>query len=125
MNKQIFNGEPFCILTHADLDGAASYIVLKEHFKGQVTQFKVTGYPRISENLTKLSFFAHNLIITDLSLTPEDLDIAESLFEKIYIIDHHVATAENIKNRKKVTSTFSTKYCGAVLAYSVARKYGL
>ena len=89
MIEKCFDGEKFCVLTHWDLDGITSYIVVKNYFGKQIEWFIPCGVSRVFENIMKLSQDFENILILDLSLSQEDVDLVNSLFDKKMIIDHH------------------------------------
>ena len=114
----LFNGEKFANLTHADLDGISSYIVLSDCFKEQVSTFKVTGYQKIQLNLEKLAFNYSNIVITDLSLSDEDIKYVEDSFKNAVIIDHHKDIETSCEK------LINLDYCGAVLTAGFCKRFG-
>lgn len=119
--KKIFNGEPFAILTHHDLDGAGCAILIKDVFGSQVKTVKSTGYHKIIPQAQKAN--CKNLFITDISLNQEQIDALAEFVDNVILIDHHESSLNyNYPEHWKVM--INMKACGTKLTYLYLKALG-
>ena len=96
MSKEIFNGEPFVVLVHSDLDGVGCAILLTNVYGKQITKIFNTGYNSIDKKIYNASLSnCKNILITDLSLEQEYIETVNVYFDNVIFIDHH-ATSKDI-----------------------------
>jgi hypothetical protein len=119
--KKIFNDEEFAVLTHFDLDGAGSALMFKHACQKQIIMYKSVGYGKITKLLNSIE--CKNLVITDLSLTQEQVQIANSNFTNVIWIDHH-ETSIDIECPKHWIVHINTKACGTKLSYLYLKHLG-
>ncbi len=110
----IFNGEPFMVLTHFDTDGAGGPILLKDIFGDQVIGVKPCGYGKIT-NLIERNV-CDNVIITDLSLTQEQINRVNVLYKNVKWFDHH-KTSLGLEYPKHWFCLIKTPVCATKLIY--------
>jgi hypothetical protein len=109
------------ILTHNDLDGMGCYILLKRCLK--IHDFIFSKNHEIIKNLNKLrSKGCNELIITDLSLTQNEIDLADKLFDKVIWIDHHLTSYDVTAPFKSI---INNKASGTLLTLYYLNKKGI
>ena len=119
--KKIFNGEPFGVLTHHDLDGAGCAMLLKHCLYGQIIKIQTTGYSKIDKNSLKIK--SENIFITDISLNQEQIDFINENFTNIILIDHHESSLQQTYPEHWDVN-LSMKYCGTLLTYMYLKHKG-
>jgi len=110
---RIFKGEKFTVITHFDLDGAGGPLLLKYCFDG-VTKVSPCGYGKLTGVIEKNA--QKNLVITDLSLTQEQVDLVDELYENVYLFDHHPAS-KKLDFPKHWKTFINDKCCATKLIY--------
>ena len=119
--KKIFNGETFGILTHHDLDGAGSAMILKKCVPSQILKIQSTGYAKINSNSDKIK--SNNLFITDISLNQDQITYINDNFSNVVLIDHHESSVgQTYPSHWDVN--ISMKYCGTLLTYMYFKHKG-
>lgn len=102
------------LITHWDLDGAVSEIVLSRfiHFDKK----KASGYTKFAKYISELKQ-GEEVIFSDVSLSFENMDALIEKTHNFIIIDHHPDTAKLIKRfpefKRKIF--FDVNVCGAML----------
>ena len=121
--EKLFDGDEFCVLSHADLDGVVCVILLMNAFKNQLLDFKVSGYGegKISANLKKLSKKSSKLVISDLSLSDELLDEVDKLFDDVVYLDHHETTDLSGRDYKSIINMNAS---GCLITLALCVEYG-
>ena len=110
---KLFNNEEFTIITHFDVDGAGGPLLLKHCFPKQVKKVKPCGYNKITPGIEKTF---GNVIITDLSLTQDQVNAAAFCFDKVILFDHH-ETSLGLEYPKEWKVFINTKACATKLIY--------
>jgi len=91
------------IITDADLDGAGSYLCLKNAYENASVSYSVTTEKKF---LTDIAFFKFNdydlVIISDLNLKENEIKLCD--FKNVIVIDHHKEHTELIDNYKNAKS---------------------
>jgi hypothetical protein len=102
-------------LTHFDLDGASSEIILKKYLN--IGKSYACGYGKIDSWISKLQK-GERVIISDVNLTLDQVSqiIKNIGSEDFTIIDHHPSTEDLLVNYPK-NVIYSGKFCGAALCY--------
>ncbi len=111
---KLFNNEKFNIITHYDLDGVGGPLLIKHCFKDQVNKVSPCGYGKITAVIEKNS--CDNLIISDLSLTQEQVDSVNDNYKNVFWFDHHI-TSFDVKYPKHWKVFINTKACATKLIY--------
>ncbi len=120
--SKIFNGEPFVLLTHYDLDGVGCALLLEKVAQDQILNMTPTGYNSIEKNVKKFNN-NKNLIITDFSPHQNIIDILNEKFENVIIIDHHLSSLE-VDFPKHWKTYINMKASGTKLLYLYLKKLG-
>lgn len=111
--KKIFNGEPFEIITHFDVDGAGGPLLIEHCYGKQVTKVYPCGYSKLDAALSKKK---HNVFISDLSLTQEQIDLANKNFDRVIWFDHHEMSL-NLNYPEHWIVYIRTEACATKLIY--------
>jgi oligoribonuclease NrnB/cAMP/cGMP phosphodiesterase (DHH superfamily) len=119
--KKIFNGEKFGLLTHHDLDGAGCAVLAKYVFGDQIKTVKSTGYHKIIQQAQKID--SENLLITDISLSQEQIDAMADIAQNVILIDHHETSLAQTYP-EHWTVHINMKACGCKLTYLWLRALG-
>lgn len=119
--KKIFNDEPFTIISHFDLDGCAAPMLFKHCYPKQIKKILYTGYGKLTKTIEKQS--CNNLVITDLSLTQDQINVVNFLYEEVILIDHH-ASSENLKYPDHWKVHIHLKGCATLLAFHFLQHKG-
>ena len=105
-------------ISHSDLDGISSSIVLGNTFQAKNISYQYTDYNKIDELLQAINFKDYDFVIlTDISPNKLSLD---DLPENLILLDHH-DSAIHLHDPKKFRFVV-TKNCGAVLAMKFCEK---
>lgn len=110
------------VLTHTDMDGAASGALAKIQFKAKtVVQ---SNYNQIMDKMVLLATEYPNadLVITDLNVLPAELQYALKAFNKVTIFDHHESTSKFI-GLDKINKKFELHYNGECSATTLVYAY--
>jgi len=124
-------------LTHHDLDGIVSHIIVTKVFgKENIIDYHC-GYGKIINQLNKMvdikdKYDIDTVIVTDMALEPYHLKILTTNFDKVIVIDHH-QTSEIFLDKqipKKLKVIYDNTKCGALLTYEffenkLNKKYNL
>jgi len=112
--SQIFNSEKCISISHWDLDGVFSPILLKHCFGDQIKKVSPCGYGKLDAVIKKNA--CKNLIITDLSLTQKQIDDLDELYQEVIWIDHHL-TSKGLDYPNHWTVMIDTRACATKLVY--------
>lgn len=115
------------ILTHTDMDGAASGALAKVAFKAKTVV--PSNYNQIMNKLILLSteYPDTNLVITDLNVLPKELQYALKSFKSVTIFDHHDTTSKFIgldKINDKFELHFNNECSATTLVYAYMQRNG-
>jgi oligoribonuclease NrnB/cAMP/cGMP phosphodiesterase (DHH superfamily) len=112
-------------LTHYDLDGVVSHMILLPLFK-ETPRYYCCGYAKLDSNIDRMIseakvFHLDNLIITDLSLSLEQVKRIKKYFQNIFYIDHHATSEINREELSKEINNLvvSTKRSAALLTFEL------
>ena len=109
-------------LTHYDLDGVVSSILIEELFlKGSLYQIYPVGYNYLDNTLQKLLFKHGILYITDLRITPEQMNMLSN-FKTIHYYDHHQRSNNEQYPEFIKTCVIDTTKCAAKIIYDKYNK---
>ena len=87
------------IITDADLDGAGSYLCLKEAYKDATVTYSVTTEKKFITDIAYFKFEDYDLvIISDLNLKESEIRLCD--LKNVIVIDHHAEHIELINNYK-------------------------
>ena len=115
MSLKLFNGDPFVVLTHSDMDGVGCAILLTNTYKKQVVKILNTGYNSIHQKIHNASLHnCKNIIVTDLSLEDIHIKSLEVYFDNVIFIDHH-ETSKDIRYPLDWKVFINTKACATKL----------
>jgi oligoribonuclease NrnB/cAMP/cGMP phosphodiesterase (DHH superfamily) len=106
------------LLTHGDLDGAASTIILDAAFN--FDNVHSGAYHRIDSFINAVPQSAM-VVVADLSLTIEQYVKLRDRSKMVIIIDHHPDTSELLKIAKPGSVFFSESKAAAALSYEVVK----
>lgn len=102
-------------LTHYDLDGIVSHLLLRQFIKSM--HLVATGYNKLQDRFDQALRSDRHLIITDLTFSQKDIKRLQEYKQKVLIIDHHKSSnfinKEIKKNQSNLTHYINTKYCAA------------
>lgn len=107
--------KPLTHLTHFDLDGAVSEIILKKYLN--IKKSYACGYGKFDKWINDLKS-GDQVIVSDVNLTEEQVqNIVNRTGEKSFvIIDHHPST-ENLTKLYPENVIYSGDFCGAALCF--------
>ena len=107
----------FGLMTHWDWDGCLSEYIIRKAY--DIKFSSAQGYGKVFQNVKKLhGKGVTDLLITDLSPTPETLQWCLKNFNSVHLLDHHQETAlyEPLVNiAPHFTLDYTDKVCGAVI----------
>lgn len=87
------------ILTHTDMDAAGANIMLRNLYPVAVTTR--CGYGKVDKTLSDLNEEGvTHLAVADISLTPNQLEIALGLFQTVVYFDHHLQSQQHVGHRE-------------------------
>ena len=87
------------IITDADLDGAGSYLCLKQAYKDTTLTYSVTTEKKFINDIAYFKFEDYDLvIISDLNLKESEIRLCD--LKNVIVIDHHAEHIEFINNYK-------------------------
>tara|TARA_X000001382_G_scaffold58254_2_gene39878 strand:- start:874 stop:1758 length:885 start_codon:yes stop_codon:yes gene_type:complete len=87
------------IITDADLDGAGSYLCLKQAYKDATLTYSVTTEKKFINDVAYFKFEDYDLvIISDLNLKESEIRLCD--LKNVIVIDHHAEHIELINNYK-------------------------
>ena len=109
-------------LTHYDLDGIVSHILLRQVIPN--LQFVATGYQKLEETLDELLERNEPLIISDLSLDERLAKKLDNHNKKILYIDHHLNSKKLKFDNNKITFFHNEKRCAAANIFTYFHKKG-
>lgn len=108
-------------LTHYDLDGVVSHILLKKIMPD--IQFVGCGYTKLENKFDEVLESDHHLVITDLSLDQEHFNRLSAHKKKVLYIDHHKIPKKLIYG-DNITFYHNLKYCGAANVMNYFKRKG-
>ena len=98
------------IITDADLDGAGSYLCLKQAYKDNTLTYSVTTEKKFISDIAYFKFEDYDLvIISDLNLKESEIRLCD--LKNVIVIDHHaehMQLIENYKNAKPIIKDYSS-----------------
>jgi len=96
------------IITDADLDGAGSYLCLKQAYKDTTLTYSVTTEKKFINDIAYFKFEDYDLvIISDLNLKESEIRLCD--LKNVIVIDHHaehMQLIENYKNAKPILKDY-------------------
>lgn len=115
----------FVNLSHHDLDGVVSYIVLQHIFPNAAIPLYTTGYSRMDDTINNLCRRENPndiLFVTDLCIEDEkNIMKLVNKFKMVYIFDHH-KNGDKHFHHQKIKGHFDSTKCGAKVLMDSCKK---
>ena len=96
------------IITDADLDGAGSYLCLKQAYKDTTLTYSVTTEKKFINDIAYFKFEDYDLvIISDLNLKESEIRLCD--LKNVIVVDHHaehIELIDNYKNAKAIIKKY-------------------